>query len=114
MTVSKRPAIGLEFFHKNAKQLVDSGHHMPRYYQKKLEQYYPDLFDEYQERVMTNLKTIGDEEAYAKLVIDTAKMEQTSNELRQELDPLELKRREFFKAQLKTKRDNYVRSTKGN
>lgn len=108
MNVSKRPAIGLEFFHRNAKYLVDSGHHIPRYYQKKLEQYYPDLFDEYQERVMTNLKTRGDEEAYAKFIIDTQKMESKSNELREQISDLQLRKHKALGEQLKHKRDTYV------
>jgi hypothetical protein len=36
---SKRPAIGLEYFKNNYKQLIDSNERLPRYYRKKLEFY---------------------------------------------------------------------------
>lgn len=109
MNVSKRPAIGLNFLMENAQQLVDSKKPLPRYYQKKLEIHFPELHDIYQERVQENLSVRGDEEAYAKYIIDTQKMSENTGGLRSDsLDISEEKRREFFKRQLKAKRDNYV------
>lgn len=109
MNTSKRPAIGLNFLMNNAQQLVDSQKPLPRYYQKKLEIHFPDLYDVYRQRVEENLTVRGDEEAYAKLIIDNQKMDSLTGGLRpDEIDPQEAKRREFFKLQLKHNRDNYV------
>lgn len=140
MTCSKRPAIGQNFLYKNAIQLVDSEKPLPRFYVKRLRQYSDitgisaplrtkaenkihdsmkhlptDLYDNYYERIMNNLKTRGDMEAYAKLIIDTQKMDTTITGLRsEELDPEEAKRRDFYKEQLSHKRDTYIAITQGN
>ncbi len=130
MTVSKRPAIGADYLHKNYRQLVDSGEPLPRFYIKTLEKPYKPNFtldlktrlklfkltkdkqhyaSTYVDRTYNNLSVRGDEEAYAKLIIDNQKMDQTQDALRDSvLDPQEEKRREFFKRQLKANRDNYV------
>lgn len=130
MTVSKRPAIGADYLHKNYKQLVDSETPLPRFYIKTLEKPYKPNFtldlptrlkmfklvkdkqhyaSIYMDRIYNNISTRGDEEAYAKLIIDTQKMDSGNLALRgEEIDPQEEKRREFFKRQLKSKRDNYV------
>jgi len=134
MTCSKRPAIGQNFLYENAVQLVDSEKPLPRFYVKRLKQYSEiseisealrtkseqkifegmkhlptTLYDTYYERIMNNLKTRGDLEAYAKFIIDTQKMDSENTGLRSEdLDPKEAQRREFFEAQLKHNRDTFV------
>lgn len=66
---SKRPAIGLEYFKKNAQQLVDCGDPLPRYYQKKLEELFPLLFETYQNNTQNNIRLRGDHEKLAKFKI---------------------------------------------
>lgn len=71
MDVSKRPAIGLEYLKKNYKQLIDSKTTLPRYYQKKLEELYPDEYDRYKSNLIINPRPIYNR--YAKSVIDESK-----------------------------------------
>lgn len=66
---SKRPAIGLNYFKNNMKQLVDSQSILPRYYQKKLEQFDEDLFEEYQNNKSNFVQNRGSQQRLAKFVI---------------------------------------------
>ena len=79
---SKRPAIGLEYFKANYKQLVDSGQILPRYYQKKLEQLHPDVFDEYQQEKQFKIESRGSQQRLAKLTITEQKKSFTDSEYR--------------------------------
>lgn len=73
MDASKRPAIGLNYFLKNADQLVYSGDVLPRYYVKKLEEHFPDLHEYYQNRMLESIKNRSDHEKFAKFCIDSQK-----------------------------------------
>lgn len=80
MDVSKKPGIGLKYLAKNAEQLVNSGDILPRYYLKHLEEPrvidknypwidttgFPQLFMDYQNRSMENLKARSSHEIYSK------------------------------------------------
>lgn len=68
LKTSRNPAIGLIYFHKNYEQLVASSiHHnkrLPRYYEKKLEEYYYSSFASYKEHHEANIRqTNGDQMA---------------------------------------------------
>lgn len=85
MDVSKRPAIGLNYLLKNKQQLVDSGEMLPRYYQKKLEELDPDLFEEYQNNMNLKIKNRDSGELYAKYVIDNQKNHASSSSFREDI-----------------------------
>jgi len=70
---SKRPAIGLEFFMQNMKQLATCGEPMPRYYLKKLKDLNPSLHEHYENNLSTQLKTRSSQELLAKYIIDQQK-----------------------------------------
>lgn len=109
MDVSRRPAIGLNYFLKNMQQLVDSDSILPRYYAKKLEEINPELFEEYQNKLNLKLKTRTTGEKYAKIIIDDQKSSLRSEHFRENnTDPIYKKRKEFYKTRLKQDRDNYV------
>ncbi len=112
MNASRRPAIGTNYIMNHYQQLVDSEKPLPRFYQKKLEKFYPEYFDTYKDRIYDNLKFRGDEETYAKLVIDSQKMDMYNTELRENISQNEEKRRDYMKQLLKSKRDNYVTKIK--
>jgi hypothetical protein len=73
MDVSKRPGIGLNYFLKNYKQMLDTDMVLPRYYKKKLEEVNIEAFEEYQNKVQENLKERSDYEKFAKFTIDHQK-----------------------------------------
>ncbi len=79
---SKRPGIGLNYFLQNYKQLLDSKSILPRYYQKKLEEYYPDLFEEYQNEKMFMIQDRGAQERLAKFTISAMNKNINSGEYR--------------------------------
>jgi len=80
MDVSKRPAIGLNYLLHNARQLVDSGGSMPRYYVKKLQQFHPTLHQRFEdERTNSSRSSYG---LYAKFKVAEAKAQLTNNEYR--------------------------------
>lgn len=82
MDVSKRPGIGLEYFKRNYKQLVDTRSPLPRYYQKKLEEIDLDYFQKFQDQQTSDLKTRSSHEVYAKFCIDQQKLDQSDSEYR--------------------------------
>lgn len=96
---SKRPAIGKRYLLANAKQLVDSGDPLPRYYQKLLEKFFPDLLQEYQDRVSTQVKSRSSQERLAKVTISSAKKNLKDDEFRTAPDNLSSKQ---YQAYLKT------------
>lgn len=111
MDVSKRPAIGLSYLKKNMEQLVDSKIPLPRYYQKKLEQLNPDLFQEYQDNANLCIANRSSEELYAKFIIQDQKISVHDSEYR--IDYRDDRQKEFFERRLKQDRNNYVAKTKG-
>jgi hypothetical protein len=132
MDVSKRPAIGLNYIKDNYKQIIDSKEFMPRYYVKKLEQYYEakksdnptksqiklmELFknvDEHllfqYEEYLQNIKNNSSSgEMYARHVIKSQKIDLQDFTYRE--DTKERRRRDFEKRQLKDNAHTYVRYT---
>jgi len=116
MDVSKRPAIGLNFLMKNAEQLVNSGEIIPRYYQKKMEVHFPELFEEYQNKVAAQIKNRSSGELYAKFTIDSQKASLGNCTFRDSEDsgPNQNQKRieKFQKQILKQDRNNYVAAKK--
>lgn len=109
MDVSKRPAIGLNYLLKNMQQLVDSGTMLPRYYAKKLETLNPDLFEEYQNKLMSLLKTRSAGELHAKFIIDDQKQSSGETHFRENsTESLDLRTKVFYKQRLKQDRDAYI------
>lgn len=82
MDVSKRPAIGLEYFKKNYQQLIDTEIILPRYYRKKLEKIDEQLFGIYEDNLTLKFKIRDSYELYAKYMI--TKQIQFDNEYRTE------------------------------
>ena len=131
MSCSKRPAIGLEYFLKNAEQVVNSGDIIPRYYVKNLEdrerhtkliekypqhsdkiKKFPDLVLEYEENLQRQIKNRSDHEKFAKFKIDLAKSDLNSTAFRAtDLTDREKQKIAIYESQLKTERDNYVSIT---
>jgi len=108
---SRRPGIGLDYFKKNYQQLFDSGEHLPRYYIKKLETEYPELFEQIQNRNILKIKNRPPSETYAKYKIDNQKREIQSTEFRSTPeDKLKDLHEDHY---LRTNRDTYVAITKG-
>lgn len=109
---SRRPAIGLNFLLQNQHQLVNSGNPLPRYYAKKLQLLNPELFEEYENNKISQLKTRSSHELYAKHTLDQYKKTSLNNEFRStsEITQEDVHR----KQQLKTNRDEYHRHIKGN
>lgn len=105
MDVSKRPAIGYNYLQANAKQLIDSGEMLPRYYLKKLETLNPELFQRYEDERLLNFKTRSSQELHAKFVIDDAKTMQSKTEFRE--TPENTQSRKAHELYLKSKRDEY-------
>ena len=71
---SRNPAIGLNYFRKNYKQLVDSSSILPRYYQKKLEEIDSDYFEQYENNKQVHVKNRGSNQRLAKYVIGNQKL----------------------------------------
>lgn len=58
MDVSKRPAIGYDYFIENCDQLVDSESILPRYYIKKLKELNPTLHERYENNQLLKFKIV--------------------------------------------------------
>lgn len=98
---SKRPAIGLRYLLENAVQLVDSGQPLPRYYQKKLEELFPNLFEKYQNNMQNKIRNRGTQERLAKLKISHDKKSMSNNEFRSAPDNLlSLKYQQYLKHEI--------------
>jgi hypothetical protein len=128
MDVSKRPAIGLRYFVKNAEQIVNTGN-IPRYYEKKLadpewclEKFpeyakqigkFPLLLEQLEESKYNNFKERSDHEIYAKFVINSQKSDSSNTAYRassgssKKCNKLFQERLTFGK-HLKMNRDNFV------
>jgi len=108
MDVSKRPAIGFNYFKENQKQLVQSGDILPRYYLKKLLTENPLLHEHYENNRIFDLKTRSSHELVAKFTIDIQKKSSLSEfrapENQQSEEDAQLK-------QLTYNRDEYHRLT---
>lgn len=91
MDVSKRPAIGVEYFLQNADQLVASGDILPRYYLKllsgvimpknlldKLKQLNPTLHERYDYARSKKLSSRSSQERLSKYIISKQKKDQAS------------------------------------
>lgn len=118
MDVSKRPGIGLNYFIKNASQLVHSKTPLPRYYLKKLTdekfldkhpelvQLFDKLIEVYENNILEALSCSkrSDHQVYAKQVIANQKKSMTENEYRvtptNEVD-------KYLLRNLKSTRDNF-------
>ena len=128
MDVSKRPAIGLKYFLKNAEQIVTSGS-VPRYYAKKLDspdwclerfpEYakqidkFPELLELYEERKWENLKDRSDHEKYSNFIINNQKNNCQSTNYRgynssNKKNNRTIQEAAILKRHYKQNRDNYV------
>ena len=128
MDVSKRPAIGLNYFIKNAEQIVNSGN-IPRYYAKKLEDWewclkrfpeyeekikkFPELFGIYETNKWENIKMRSDYEKFAKFIINTQKnsCQSTANRgsyQHSKKNNKHIQEIKFRERLLRLNRDNYV------
>jgi hypothetical protein len=105
MNCSTRPAIGKEYFLKNADTIVANEPMLPRYYVKLLEKEYPDLFEEYQNKCLLNIKEKSSHEKYAKYVITEQKERQAEDGFRSAPD--DVFKTNFYKDHLKKDRDLY-------
>lgn len=105
MDVSKRPSIGYTYLMDNANQLINSKTPLPRYYTKKLEEHHPDLYEQYENNKLLNLKTRSSQQLLAKYEITFQKSNEFSSEFR--APELTLQEHEQFKAHLTYNRDNY-------
>ncbi|UYD39251.1 MAG: replication initiator protein [Wigfec virus K19_177] len=83
MDVSKRPAIGLSYLLHNARQLVDSGGSMPRYYVKKLKEFNPTLHQRFEDERITTFSSRSSYGLYAKFKIGEAQASHLDNEYRE-------------------------------
>lgn len=110
MDVSKRPAIGYNFFTQNYQQMIDSKIILPRYYLKKLQELNPTLHEHYENDRSTTFKTRSSHELYAKYIINNQKT-QINSEFR-ELEPNLQLETEFYSQDLLTTRDEYHLATK--
>jgi hypothetical protein len=118
MLVSKKPGIGLKYLEQNAEQLVDSRQNLPRYYQKKLEEKFPDLHEQYQNDAQERLKTRSSHEIFARHCILHQKTALHSTSFRADYeyskkDNRKLKEIEFRKLQLERSRDEFANTTQG-
>lgn len=110
MDVSKRPAIGYNYFIDNYTQMVDSNAILPRYYIKKLKDLNPFLHEHYENERTTTFKTRSSHELYAKFVIDQQKSN-VKSEFR-ETEPNLENETTYYKNNLLTTRDEYHLATK--
>lgn len=113
MDVSKRPAIGYNYFLKNAEQLVYSGDMLPRYYAKKLEELFPELHEVYQNNLYEVINNRSNHEIFAKFTIKDQKNSLHSTVYREnsgtnKKDYRCFNEKEFLRQRLKTNRDDYV------
>jgi hypothetical protein len=113
MDVSKRPAIGLKFLMKNAEQIVNTNTCLPRYYVKKLEEHFPDLHEEYQNKQMLNFVNRSDHGKFAKIITTRQKTALHSSEFREDYGTdtgynKKNKEQDFRQQILKHERDNYA------
>ncbi len=132
MDVSKRPAIGLEYFVKNAEQIISSGN-VPRYYQKKLQepewclekfpQYakviskFPELAEKLEELKQQHIVQRSDHEIFAAFTINSRKGNLGSSTYRNDSGDNKKsnrhsKERQVISDYLKNNRDNYVALTR--
>lgn len=72
MDVSKRPAIGYNYFLKHHQQLINTNTILPRYYFKKLQTINPTLHTHYENERMLLFKTRSHYELNAKYIINEA------------------------------------------
>lgn len=128
MDVSKRPAIGLSYFVKNAEQIISSGN-VPRYYQKKLlepewcldkfPQYakiiskFPELAEKLDEINHQKFTQRSDHEIFAAHTIKSRKNNASDTSFREASGTSKKNNRHFQERKiisnyLKNKRDNYV------
>lgn len=105
MDVSKRPAIGYNFFLENFQQMLDSKMILPRYYFKKLKDVNPTLHEHYENERMATFKTRSSHELYAKFVIDQQKKSIDSQFRKTE--PLTFQETAHYNESLKQTRDDY-------
>lgn len=104
---SKRPAIGLRYLLENARQLVDSGEVLPRYYQKKLEQLFPDLHAQYQDNICSESRVRGIQQKLAKFTISNQKKSLGDSEYRSAPDNKEfLHKQLILKDEVKLYKEN--------
>lgn len=133
MDVSKRPAIGLRYFVKNAEQIISSGN-VPRYYEKKLSEpewclerfpeyanvisKFPLLAEQLEETKAERLVQRSDHEIFAKFTINTRKHNSSDSNYRTSSQANKKSSRHFQERKiisdyLKQRRDDYVTITKG-
>lgn len=110
MDVSKRPAIGYNFFLENYQQMVDSNSILPRYYIKKLKDLNPTLHEHYENERSIRFKTRSSHELFAKFVIDQQKAN-IKSEFR-ETEPNLENETTYYKNDLLITRDEYHLATK--
>lgn len=112
MDASKRPAIGLDYFLKNYQQLIDTKITLPRYYKKKLEENFPQLYEEYQNSMVETPIASSSGEKYAKYIIDSQKLNLSSTHHRTDGKTAEeIKKGEYYERLLKSNRDDYIAYT---
>ena len=111
MDSSRNPAVGRKYFLKHKQQLVNSEESLPRYYQKLLEKFDPQLLEDYQNiQIVKNTKSRSDHQLYAKYVITNQKETESLGTFRN--NPSRKFEENMYKRQLKINRDNYVSLTK--
>lgn len=111
MDVSKRPAIGLSYLLHNARQLVDSGAAMPRYYVKKLKEFHPTLHQRFEEETThSNRSAYG---LHAKFKIAEAQAKMNDSEYRSDSsNPYQIKAHENYLATQSDDYFNHLKETK--
>lgn len=102
MDSSRRPGIGLDFLKTHAATLVAQGKPLPRYYQKKLKELFPELYEKYENSQLLNLKTRSAYEKYSKFCIDTQKSQINSQFRENDIDK---KSQSFLLSTLQHNRD---------
>jgi hypothetical protein len=105
MDCSSRPAIGRNFFLENVDQILETEKMIPRYYKKLLERYYPDKFEELENKSADSYKTRGSYELLAKYEIIESQKDMSRNSLRSA--PEEKERRKLYSDHLRSNRDFY-------
>lgn len=129
MDVSKRPAIGLSYFVKNAAQIINSGN-VPRYYEKKLSEpewclerfpeyaqsiaQFPLLAEKLEEKKNEKIIQRSDDEIFAKFTLLSQKRNSSDSPYRassksDKRGDKDFQKRLIFGNHLKNNRDNYVR-----
>lgn len=112
MDVSKRPAIGYDYFIENCDQLVDTESILPRYYIKKLKELNPTLHERYENNQSLKFKNRSSHEIYAKFTIDQQK-KHINSEFRS-VEPNQERETSFLSEYLEKTRDDYHHLTKEN